>query len=105
MIGARQPAIVINAPRAHDLEILRLPRARRRRVGEAVSEAGAVQRLLRHTVDDARRRYARHLIERRRDIDHMVELRAETAVILDAIGPGDHHRVANAAEIARRIVS
>ena len=52
-----------------------------------------------YTSTAARRGDFRRLVNRRRDVNHMVELRACDGIRLDALGPGDGHWVAHAAEV------
>ena len=75
------------------------------RVVERVQEAGAVHRLLRDAVDRLRLRDAGGLEDRRTDVDHVRELRAHHVVGLHPRRPRDHHRVARAAEVARRLLA
>ena len=72
------------------------------RIVKRVGEADAVDRVLRDAVDDARRRDAEDLVERRRDVVDVVELRARRGVGLDLRGPADGHRIARAAEVRRQ---
>ena len=69
------------------------------RVVERVGEADAVDRVLRDAVDDARRRDADDLVDRRDDVVAVMELRARRRVRLDLRRPADRHRVARAAEV------
>ena len=95
---------MINRVHAHHLEILR--RVRGRCVGvrlvEGVGHAHAFDRLLLDAVDHLRRGDAGGFEDRRHDVDHMMELRANAARVLDAAGPGNRHALARAAEMRRR---
>ena len=71
----------------------------RLRIGEGIGDAHPVDRVLRHAVHDLGRRDAKDLVDRRRDVVHMVELRPRHGVMRDLRGPRDDHRVARAAEI------
>ena len=78
-LGAQEPAVVIERPLAHHLEVLRL--VARRRLGilrvEGVGEARALDRRLLDAVDDLRRADAGGLEDRRHDVDHVDELLAQ----------------------------
>src|SRR3982074_3315908 len=55
--------------------------------------------LLRHAVEHRRHLHSGRFEDGRRDVDDMVELRADATLILDARGPGDDHAVAGTAEV------
>ncbi len=80
-----------------------MPR-RRLRVGERVGHAHALDRLLRHAVQHRRRLDADGLEDRRIDVDHVMELRADAALVLDPRRPRDDHAVARAAEVRRDLL-
>ena len=86
---------------AHHLEILGLVRRWRVGVGlvEGVGHADALDRLLRDAVDHVRRADARGLEDRRHDVDHVVELIADAALVGDHLRPRDRHALARAAEV------
>ena len=69
------------------------------RLVEGVGHAHAFNRLLLDAVDHFRRRNAGGFEERRHDVDHMMELRADAAGILDAVRPGNRHALAGAAKM------
>jgi hypothetical protein len=58
-----------------------------------------VQRLLQHAVDQVGAGSSGRFENRRRDVDHVMELRADLALRLDAVGPVDDRAVARAAEV------
>ncbi len=101
---AREPAFMVDGTVAGDLEVLRRMPLLRLAVVEAVDEARALDRDLLDAVDDLRLRQARGLQDRRRDVDHVAELRTDLVLRLDALGPGDDHAVARAAEIRRDLL-
>jgi hypothetical protein len=90
---------VIDAAVADHLEVLGLVPLVRLRIVERVRHADAVQRLLQHAVDQGRRGQLRGFENGRRDVDHVMELRADLALRLDAVGPVDDRAVAGAAEM------
>ena len=87
-----------------ELEILRDVTVLRLGIGERVEEAHALDRLLLHAVQRQRRRDAGQFIEGRHDVDHMEELAADTALVLDARRPRYDHRVARAAKVAGHLL-
>ena len=93
------PAVVIDRAAAHDLEVLRAQPTFGRRVVEAVGETHAVERILRHAVDDARRGDADRLVDRRHEVIAVVELCARGRVGLDLVAPAHDHRVARPTEV------
>ena len=56
---------------------------------EAINHAHAFERQLLNAVDDVRQLDACQLIERRRDIRDVMELRAQSAGVFDVAGPGN----------------
>ena len=62
------PAVVIDRPAAHDLEVLRLLAPGRRTVGERARETCSGDRNLGHTVDDQRRLDAHDVVDGRHDV-------------------------------------
>ena len=99
MEGRGDPAVVIDGAMAARLEILDVAGRGRGGVVERVEHADAGDRLLRDPVDLGRRLDAGRLIDRRDDVDHVVELRAQAALLLDVSRPGDDHAVARPAEM------
>ena len=99
-LGAEQPAIVIQRPLAHHLEVLGLVARRYLCIGgvEGVEEAGALDGRLFDAVDLIGRGDAGGLEDRRHDIDHVDELLAQSSLVLDACRPGHHHVLVDAAE-------
>ena len=100
------PAVGVHAPIAQHLEILMGPPARRLRIRrvERIGEAGPLDRPLDVAVDDCRLGDAHDLHQRRHEVDAVVELGANLAVILDAARPRDDHAVAGAAEMRRDLL-
>ena len=104
--SAQHPAVVVEALHAHHLEILGPVGRRRIGVGlvESVGHAHAFDRLLRDAVDHDGRRDAGDLEDRRHNVDHVVELLADAALVLDHLRPRDRHALARAAEIGRNLL-
>ena len=71
---------------------------------EGVSHAHAFDRLLRDAIDHLRCQDARRFEDGRHDVDHMVELRADAADVVDVAGPGDGHALPGAAEVRRDLL-
>ena len=88
------------------LEILRV--ALRRCVGirlvERVGHAHAFDRLLLDAIDRLRRLDARGFEDRRHDVDHVMELGADTAGVLDMAGPRNGHALPGPAEVRRHLL-
>ena len=95
----RGPALVVDAAVAEHLEVLRLVPLGRLGVVEGVEHADAFDRVLLDAVHRDRLGQAGRLEDRRRDVDHVVELRADLALGLDALGPVDDGAVARAAPV------
>src|SRR5262245_42743620 len=68
---------------AEHLEILRVARRLGIRIVEAVGHANALDRFLRHPIDRGWHSQAGNLKYRRRDIDYVVPLRSQAALVLD----------------------
>ena len=104
--GRRDPAVVVDRAIADHLEILGV--AFRRRVGvrlvEGVGHAHPFDRLLRDAVDCRRRLDARSLENGRNDIDDVVELTADSANVIDMVGPGNSQTLTRAAEMRRHLL-
>jgi len=75
-----------------------------RRVVECIQHVGALVRRLLYGIHDCRRRYPCGLEDRRRDIDHVTELRPDLALCLDALGPLHDRAVAGAAKVRRHLL-
>ena len=75
------------------------------RVLKGVHEAGAVHRLLLDAVDELWLGQANGLEDGRADVDAVGELRAQVSFGLDALRPGDDHRVARPAQVARHLLA
>ncbi len=79
------------------LEILRVMARRRFLVAERIDHAHAFDRLLGHAVEHGRRLDPGGFENGRVNIDDVMELRTDTAHVLDAGGPGDDQAVVRAA--------
>jgi hypothetical protein len=90
---------VVDAAIAEHLEILGLTPLRRLRVVEGISHRDALIGLLLDAVDEERLRDAGDLQDRRRDIDHVVELAAYLFFRLDSTWPVDDRAGAGAAPV------
>jgi hypothetical protein len=92
---------VVDRAVAKDLEILGRTRRWRIFIGlvPGVDHADAVHGPLLDAVDIGRLRNADGVEDRRKDIDHVMELVAHAAGVLDALGPGYHHAGARAAQV------
>ena len=86
---AGPPAVVVDGTGAGEFEVLRRVPVPRFRVVEGVEHAHALHRLLVDAVDARRRGDAGALQDGRGDVDVVMELAADTAVVLDARRPGD----------------
>ncbi len=100
-LGAEQPALMIQRPLAHHLEVLGL--VPRRCLGvfrvKRVGEARAFDRRLLDAVYRFGRRDAGDFKNGGHHVNDMHELLAETAFVLDVTGPGYRHVLADAAEL------
>ena len=104
MPGHRRPALVVDAAVAEHLEVLRLVPLGRLRVVEGVEHAEAFDRRLLDAVDDRRMRQPGGLEDRRGDVDDVMELAADLALGLDAVGPVHDRAVAGAAPVRRHLL-
>src|SRR5262245_57047151 len=99
MARGRDPAVAVDRPVAEHLEILRVASLLGACIVEAIQHADALDRLLGDAVDDGRLldccclQYCRH------DVDDILELLTNTALVLDPLWPGDHQWVAGAAKV------
>ena len=99
MASQRNPTVVVQRAGSEHLEVLRaVPALGAGRI-ERVDHAHALDGLLLHAVDHGRLRDSDRLENGRGDVDHVMELRANTALVLDALGPADDQRVARSAEV------
>src|SRR5207245_10923966 len=85
--GPRQPAVVIDRAIAEHLEILRLVALRRLRIVEGVEHTDAFDRRLHHAIDALGLRQTGGFQDRRRNVDHVLALAAQSAFFLDALLP------------------
>src|SRR6516165_587744 len=95
------PAIMIDAAVAEHLEILgRAPGRRiRARLVERVHRAHTFDWCLLDAVHYLGGLDLRRFEDGRHDVDHMVELGADAALVLDACGPGNRHALSSASEV------
>src|SRR5262249_62376311 len=96
---ARDPSVAVDGAAAEHFEILDPTAFLGLRVVEAVDHADTFDLLLRNPVDLRRLLDSGRLQNRRRDVDDVVELGADAALVLDPVGPGDDERIARAAEV------
>ncbi|OPX97087.1 MAG: hypothetical protein A4E60_03362 [Syntrophorhabdus sp. PtaB.Bin047] len=94
---AGHPAVMVNAAHTEHFEILGPARGRRSGVVEGIEHAYAFNGFLRHSVDRGRLLDAGCLQYRRYDVDDVVPLRPDAALLPDARGPGNDHAVGGAA--------
>lgn len=92
------PSLVVQSAVAEDLEVLRGALARPVAV-ERVAHRDAVERHLLDAVHLVGRCDAGHLVNRRRDVGHVVELASQSALVADPLGPRDREGVTRAAEV------
>ena len=99
------PAVVIDGPTAHDLEVLRLLAPGRRAVGERAGETCSGYRDLGHTVDDERGLDAHDVVDGRYDVVDVQEVIPRHRVRRDFLGPADPPAGCGCRPDARRAVS
>ncbi len=97
--GAGKPAVLIDATAAVVVEVLGMLVAGCIGVGEAVGHTDAVNRILLEAVHHLGRVDVENVIDSRRDVVDVMELRAWRLVGLDTRGPGDRQRIARAAKV------
>ena len=85
---------MVDAAVACHLEILGFTPLWRFGVVERVRHADALDRLLSHAINDQRLRKTRHFQQRGRNVDHVMELRANLALSFDSPGPMHNQSVA-----------
>ena len=88
-----QPAVVVDAAVAEDLEVLRLVPVLRLGVGERVDHAHAFDGRLRRAVHRLGLGQAGRFENGRRDVDDVMPLRPHFALGLDPLGPVDDQRL------------
>ena len=104
MPGAGDPALVVDAAVAEHLEVLRLPAVGGLGVVGRVQHRDAVHGPLLDAVHRLGLRQLRGFQHGGGHVDHVVELAADLALGLDALGPMEHHAVARAAEVAGHLL-
>ena len=77
---------MVDATVDHHLEVLRMSASWHRRIIERVHHRHAVDRLLRNAVEYVRERHADGFVDGRRDVDDVVEVRADSSPLLDPAG-------------------
>ena len=86
---------------AHHLEVLRL--VRRRRIGvllvEGVHHAHTFDRALLDAIDDFWSSHSSCFQDRGHDVDHVVELVTDAALVFDDLGPGHGCPLSHTAEV------
>ena len=97
--GAGKPVVLIDATAAVVVEVLGVLVAGCLGVGEAVGHADAVNRILLEAVHHLGRVDVEDVVDGRRNVVDVMELRARRLVGLDTRGPGDRQRIARAAEV------
>ena len=97
--AGRQIAVVVDAPVAEDLEVLRPVRAGGVRVVERIRHRSAVEGRLRDSVHLGRGLHPGSLQDRGHHVGHVVELSAEPAGVSDPLRPRDGQPVAGAAQV------
>src|SRR5262249_41884484 len=103
---AGDPAVVVDGAIAEHLEILRVALRRRVRVRsvEGVAHAHAFDWLLRDTVDHHRSGNAGDLKKGPDNIDHVMELGADSARVLDVPRPSDSHTLSRPPEMGGHLL-
>ncbi len=94
MNGASEPAFVVNAAVAEDVEVLGGVVFRGLGISERSQHRNAVHGLLLEAIHLLRLRNVGGFEDRRRHVDEVVELAADFALGLDALGPGHGHAAA-----------
>ena len=100
----RGPALVVDAAVTEHLEVLSRAALACAGVVERVRHRHAFEWDLRHAVDALGLRQTRRLQHRRRDVDHVMELRADLALRLDARRPVHDRAVPRAAPMRRHLL-
>ena len=95
---------MVDAPVAEHLEVLGRVTVLGVGILERVVHGDASIGLLRDPVHHVRLRQPGGLEQCRDDVDHMVELLADLASCLDAVGPVHHHPVPGATEVRRHLL-
>src|SRR5262249_49906365 len=95
--GGGDPAIVVDGPVAEHLEILRRVATLGLRLIEGIDHAHAFDWLLGQAIYNGGRGDSGCLQNGWRDVDDVVELRAQAVLFLDALRPRYHQRVPRAA--------
>ena len=93
------PAVFVERAISQHLEVLDMARARGFGIVEAVHHAHALDRFLFHAIYLCRLGKLCGLENGRRDVDDVMELRADSAGIFNTVRPCDHERVARATQV------
>ena len=99
VLGDRAPALVVDTAVGKHLEVLQVVALRGVALVEAVQHAGALHRRLQHAVDHGRLGQPGRLEDGRRQVDHVGELGAQAAGLLDPVRPVHDGPVAGAAPV------
>ncbi len=95
---------MVDGPVPEHLEILGRPLVAGRGIGPGVGQAHPFHGFLGHAVHGERLRQPGRFEHGGRDVDHVVKLRTQAAVIADPGRPRHHQAVAGAAEVARHLL-
>src|SRR5262245_18533195 len=99
MAGGGNPAVLVERAVTEHFEILNVPRLSRFGIIEAINHAYAFDRLLLYTIDLCRLGKVRCLENGGSYVSDMMKLGADSAGILNTIGPGNDERVACATKM------
>ena len=103
VLGDGRPALKVDAAVAHHLEVLHLVGFRCRGAPQRVQHAHALQWRLRDPVHQCRCGDSGSLQNRGRHVDHMLELVARLALVVQAIWPVHDRAIAGAAPVRRHL--
>ena len=99
MLGNRAPSLVVDAPVGEHLEVLQVVALRHARPVERVEHGRALHGRLLDAVHHGRLGQPGRFEDRGRHVDHMRELGAQAAALLDPVGPVHDGAVAGAAPV------
>ena len=103
-MGHGRPALVIDAAITEHLEVLGLVLVGRFGIVEGVQHADALDRVLLHAIHKQWLGKSRCFENRRRNVDHMVELRADLAFGFDPLRPMNDGSVPGPAKVRRDLL-
>src|SRR5208283_4334554 len=106
-LGAGDPAVAVNRVVTHHFEVLSAMRGGSIGIGflESVHHADALDGLLLNAVHVLGLLNVCGLKDRRDDVDHVVELVANSAGIINVPRPGNRHALTNATEVRGNLLS